>query len=275
MCNCKGHSHETAPKATDCGCNKNSLSLTPDSNLVPTPDSNLVPITTQNIPAIFFETFQNTLPESTILQMVSGTMVTVSVYVVKNVVLKEFIAFLEINGFDDIKVVSKEGQDNSTITTTLVGSTNTFQKVVLPERPVDNPNNDIIFNPGELKRIFFQVFNSVLPENIYKNIDFSVVEIAVSFAFNNSNILEEFNSYLESYGFINTIIDNGSTNNNLLKLNSSSSTSSGYSVTSTSGTCNITGSQVSACSKVTSESDCGKYYITGRESKCCGYKSNG
>lgn len=237
MCNCKGHSHETAAKTTDCGCNKNSLSLTPDSNLVPTPDNNLVPITIQNLPAIFFETFQNTLPESTLLQMISGTVVTVSVYVVKNVVLKEFIAFLEINGFGDIKVVSKEGEDNSTITTTLVGFTNSFPKVKLPDPPpVDNPNNDIIFNPGELKTIFFQIFDSVLPENIYNNIDFSVVEIAVSFAFNNSNILDEFNSYLESYGFINTIIDNGSTNNNLLKLNSSSS--SGGTVTGTSSSCN-------------------------------------
>jgi len=260
MCNCKGHTHETAPKAADCGCNKNPLP-TPDSNLVPTPDSNLVPITIKNIPMLFFETFQNTLPESTLLQMVFGTIVTVSVFVVKNVVLKEFIAFLKVNGFDDIKVVSRLEENNSTITATLVGFSNTFPKVKLPELP---PLYDI-FIPSNLKTIFYEVFSSVIPEYINNNIDFAVVEIAVSFSFNNSNILEEFNSYLESYGFINTIIDNGNTNNNnLLKLSLDSNV--GGSVTGTSGSCTI-GDYTSSCGNNTSSTSCTKCYIT--------YKLNG
>jgi hypothetical protein len=172
-----------------------------------------------DLPAIFFETFENTLPESILLKMISGTVVTVSVYVVKNVVLKEFIAFLEQNGFGDIKVVSREGEDNSTITTTLLGFTSNFQKNLLPNKDIVK---EIILNPNNLNNIFFQVLFSQLPTNIYNNIDFNIVEIVIVFTINNS-ILEDIISFLDIHGYKNILVNNGNTNNtpnkdNLLKL---------------------------------------------------------
>jgi len=147
----------------------------------------------EDIVKIFFAAFKLTLPVDILTAISFSVVELVSVFVILNESVEEFVAFLKAQGFSDIKL--SVAKDVTTVTATNGGPRLDLGKnddiPILP---------DIILTPENLPAIFFELFKLSLPVNVEQDLLGSAVEFAVVFL-TQDNEVQNLIAFLNENGF--------------------------------------------------------------------------
>jgi len=156
----------------------------------------------EDIVKIFFAAFKLTLPLDILTAISFSVVELVSVFVILNESVEEFVAFLKAQGFSDIKLVADTNV--TTVTSTIGGLRVDLGKSDdIPVLP------DIVLTPQNLPVIFFKLFKLSLPVNVYKDLLVGAVRFGVVFL-TQDNEVQNLNIFLNENGFSVTAVTTGS-----------------------------------------------------------------
>jgi len=147
----------------------------------------------EDIVNIFFAAFKLTLPLDILTAISFSVVELVSVFVILNESVEEFVAFLKAQGFSDIKL---SVDTNVTTVTSNIGGlrVDLGKSDDIPVLP------DIVLTPENLPAIFFELFQLSLPVNVSKDLLGSAVEFAVVFLTQNDKV-DNLKVFLKENGF--------------------------------------------------------------------------
>lgn len=158
--------------------------------VVPLVGSVLAP---EDIVKIFFAAFKLTLPLDILTAISFSVVEIVSVFVILNESVEEFVAFLKAQGFSDIKL--SVATDVTTVTALIGGlRVDLGKNDDIPVLP------NIILTPSNLPDIFVELFILSIPKNVFKDLLGIAVEFAVVFLTQDKEV-DNLNMFLNDNGF--------------------------------------------------------------------------